>query len=133
MAGLAGYKAVAVVEEGGTRYHFAIYDDGNEYMPGDCVIVSCSGNGNYCQYKWICEIITPEESAEEFSKNITAEVIGKANAYFERKEKRKEADKIKKKMDALTKKIDAQKKYEFYASENEEFGELYKEYKKLLG
>ena len=40
MPKLTGYKEVAVIEIAGKEYHFAIYDDGQNYSAGDMVIVS---------------------------------------------------------------------------------------------
>ena len=78
MAALTGYKAVAVIEQGTgcckRDYHFAIYEDGTDYKPGDMVKVS-NGNG----FDVIKEIITPEEAHERFKKNITAEIICKVD------------------------------------------------------
>lgn len=62
MAALTGFKAVAVIEQGTgcykKDYHYAIYDDGTTYMPGDKVYVS--GTSNTCILK-IKEIITPKK------------------------------------------------------------------------
>ena len=46
MSKLTGYKAVAVIKQGYAykHYHFAIYDDGFDYQPGDKVILSNSND-----------------------------------------------------------------------------------------
>ena len=134
MAALTGYKAVAVIEQGTgcckRDYHFAIYEDGTDYKPGDMVKVS-NGNG----FDMIKEIITPEEAHERFKKNITAEVICKVDttAYDERVRKRKEAADIKKEMDKVIKQMDEKMKYEIYAEENPELKKMLEKYKELEG
>ena len=101
MAKLTGYSKVAVVKMGCTNYHFAIYNDGFDYQPGDKVLVS----GNK-QVQVIDEIITPEESTQRFNKNIIAEVICKVDtsSYDIRVKNKKRAVDVKQKMDALIKK-----------------------------
>lgn len=130
MAALTGYKAVAVIKQGcyNKDYHFAIYEDGTDYKPGDMVKVS-GGNG----FDVIEEIITPEEVHERFKKNITAEVICKVDttAYDERVRKRKEAANIKKEMDKVIKQMDEKMKYEIYAEENPDLKDMLKKYMEL--
>lgn len=130
MAALTGYKAVAVIKQGyyNKDYHFAIYEDGTDYQPGDMVKVS-GGNG----FDVIKEIITPEEAHERFKKNITAEVICKVDttAYDERVRKRKEAAEIKKEMDKVIKQMDERMKYEIYAEENPELKDMLRKYMEL--
>lgn len=127
---LTGYSAVAVIRQCYSKYHFAIYDDGNVYNPGDKVLVS----GNNC-VQTIDSIISPEEAAKIYNKNITAEVICKIDttAYDERVVKRKEAEKLKKEMDKIIKEIDETKRYEMYISESPELKDMYEKYKKLIG
>ncbi len=127
---LTGYSKVAVVKMGYGTYHFAIYNDGFDYQPGDKVIVS--GND---QIQKIDEIITPEEAAARYNKNITAEVICKVDisSYDIRVVKRKQAADIKKKMDAMIKQMDETNKYEMYAEQNPELKELLESYKELVG
>lgn len=130
MAKLTGYNKVAVIKQGYGVYHFAIYNDGFDYQPGDQVIVS----GNK-QLQVIDEVITPEESIQRFDKNITAEVICKVDtsSYDNRVEDRKRAADVKQKMDALIKKMDETNKYEIYAERNPELKELLETYKELVG
>lgn len=127
---LAGFNKVAAIKQGYGTYHFAIYDDGFDYKPGDTVIVS--GNN---QIQKIDEIITSEEAAERFNKNITAEVICKIDTsdYDKRVENRKQATDIKKKMDAIIQKMDEENKYKMYAMFNPELKELLDKYKELVG
>lgn len=130
MAALTGYKAVAVIKQGcyNKDYHFAIYEDGTDYKPGDMVKVS-GGNG----FDVIKEVITPEEVHERFKKNITAEVICKVDttAYDERVRKRKEAADIKKEMDKVIKQMDEKMKYEIYAEENPDLKDMLRKYMEL--
>lgn len=130
MAKLTGYNKVAVVKIGCANYHFAIYNDCFDYQPGDNVLVS----GNK-QVQVIDDIISPEEAAQRFSKDITAEVICKidTSAYDERENKRKMADEIKKKMDAIIEKMKETNKYEMYAERNPDLKNLLNSYKELVG
>lgn len=136
MAALTGFKAVAVIEQGTgcykKDYHYAIYDDGTTYMPGDKVYVS--GTSNTCILK-IKEIITPKEAADRCKKNITAEIICRVdtNAYDARVEQRKEAAALKKEMDKMIKQMDETKKYDMYAAENPELKEMLDKFKNLMG
>ena len=128
---LTGYKNVAVIRtDGGINdYHFAIYDDGVDYHPGDKVIVT--GNNKIQE---ISEIITPEEAKDRFDKDIIAEVIGRIDttAYDKRVEKRKEAKRIKEEMDKKVKEMDELLKYEMYAKQSPEFLALLDKYKELV-
>lgn len=131
MSKLTGYKAVAVIKQGYAfkHYHFAIYDDGFDYQPGDKVILS---NGNDI---WtINEIITPEEATARYNKNITAEVVCKVdtNSYEKRVQKRKAIEKLKRDMDKKIKEMDENKKYEMYAAENPDLKNMLEAYKTLV-
>lgn len=129
MSKLTGYKAVAVIKQGYNNYHFAIYEDGFDYKPGDKVILSNSND------IWtINEIITPEEATARYSKNIIAEVVCKVdtNSYDKRVQKRKEIEKLKRDMDKKIKEMDESKKYEMYAAENSDLKNMLEEYKALL-
>lgn len=130
MAKLTGYSKVAAINIGCGTYHFAIYDDGFDYQPGDTVYVS--GNGD--KIGTITEIMTAEEASNRFNKNITAEVICKVftSAYDKRVEKRKNAEKIRKKMDSVIKQMDEENKYEMYAERNPELKGLLEVYKELV-
>lgn len=136
MAALTGYTAVAVIEEGTgcckRDYHYAIYDDGTTYMPGDKVYVSGTINTSILKIK---EIITPKEASERFNKNIIEEVICKVNteAHDTRIKQRKEAASLKKEMDKMIKQMDETKKYDMYAAENPELKEMLDRYKELRG
>ena len=131
MSKLTGYKAVAVIKQGYAfkHYHFAIYDDGFDYQPGDKVILSNSND------IWtINEIITPEEATARYNKNITAEVVCKVdtNSYEKRVQKRKAIEKLKRDMDKKIKEMDESKKYEMYAAENPDLKNMLESYKALV-
>ena len=128
---LTGYTKVAVIKTDGciSNYHFAIYDDGVYYRPGDKVMVS--GND---RIQVIEEIITPDEAKERFDGDIIAEVIGRIDtiAYDRRVKKRKEAKQIKEEMDKKVKEMDELLKYEMYAKQSPEFLALLDKYKELV-
>lgn len=128
MSKLTGYVAVAVVENCGKGYHYAIYDDGVIYKDGDKVIVSGSNT-----IKTIKEIIRPEEAKNRYGGNITAEVICRLDTKFydERVRKRREAEKTKNEMDKLIKEMDEINKYEMYAKQNPELQTLLQKFKEL--
>lgn len=128
MAKLEGFTKVAVIKYGCVSYHFAIYDDGTNYEPGDMVVVS----GNSAPGE-IDEIISAEDAASRFKKNITAEVICKidTSAYVARLEKRKEKEKLKKEMDKRKKEIQQRLDDEYYASKDPQYAEMLKEYEEL--
>lgn len=128
MAKLEGYTKVAVVKYGCCQYHFAIYDDGFDYNVGDMVVLSNGSNPTV-----INEIISVEEAERRFGKNITAEVIGKVDtsAYDKRVKQRKEKEKLKKQLDKLKKEIQKKLDNEYYASKDESFAELLREYESL--
>ena len=130
MSKLTGFSKVAVIRQGSLDYHFAIYDDGYSYEPGNKVMVSGDD-----KVKTINEIITPEEAAERFKKNITAEVICPVDtsAYDERVNKRKAAEDLKKKMDDAIKKMDEEYKYEMYAEKNADLKAMLDQYRELVG
>lgn len=128
MTKLEGFSKVAVIKWGYcTLYHFAIYDDGNDYKVGDMVALS-NNNPN----AKIDEIISVEESRGRYKGNITAEVIGKidTSAYEKRVAQRKEKEELKKKLDKRKKEI--QKKLdEYYASKDNVYAEMLKRYESL--
>ena len=129
MAKLEGFSKVAVVNYGGcSDYHFAIYEDGVDYQVGDMVVFS---NGSTPQR--IKEIISISEANSRFSKNITAEVIGKVDttAYDKRVEQRKEKEKLKKELDKRKKEIQKKLDDEYYASKDETYAELLRQYESL--
>lgn len=125
MAKLEGYSKVVVVKYGSCEYHFALYDDGNEYNTGDTVVFS-----GHSEPAKIEEIISVEEAETRFKGNITAEVIGKVDttAYEKRVEQRREKEKLKKEMDKRKKEIKARLDDEYYASQDEVYAKMLKEY-----
>lgn len=130
MAKLEGFSKVAVVDFGGysKNYHFAIYEDGNDYKVGDFVVLS-NNNPN----ARIKEIIEIDEASENYGRNITAEVIGKVDtsAYDKRVEQRKEKEKLKKEMDKRKKEIQKKLDDEYYASKDEEYAEMLRKYESM--
>ena len=129
MAKLEGYSKVAVVNYGGyIDYHFAIYDDGVDYKVGDLVVFS---NGSAPTN--IKEIINAEEANIRYKKNITAEVIGKVDtsAYEKRVEQRKKKEKLKNELDKRKKEIQKKLDDEYYASKDETYAEILRQYESL--
>lgn len=121
MAKLEGFDKVAVIKYGSSEYHFAIFEDGNKYYPGDTVLLS----GNSTPAK-IEGILSAEEAAERCKKNITAEVICKLDisAYEKRVEQRKEKERIKKEMEKRKKQLMKEMEDEYYASIDPEYKEM---------
>ena len=126
MAKLEGYSKVAAIRYGyGLLYHFALYDDGAVYEVGDNVVVT--GRSDIGKIE---EIISIEEAAERWKKNITAEVICKVDvsAYQERVKNRVEKEKLKKQLDKRKKEIQERLDNEYYAAKDEEYAALLKKY-----
>lgn len=130
MEKLEGFSKVAVVKYGccQTPYYFAIYNDGNDYKAGDV----CLFSGSSTPAKLV-EVISIEEAANRTSKNISAEVIGKVDttAYDKRVEKRKEKEKLKKEMEKRKKEIQKKLDDEYYASKDETYAEMLRQYENL--
>lgn len=128
MAKLEGYSKVATINYCGREYYFALYDDGKEYQPGDYVVVSGRSDPGT-----ISEILTLEEAKERFNANITAEVIGKVDvsAYEKRVEQRKEKERLKKELTKRKKEIQERLDDEYYASKDETYAMLLKQYENL--
>lgn len=129
MAKLTGFDKVAVIRMCGVDYHFALYDD--DVKENDTVLVSANQR---MQVKTVDRVISAEEAAETFKKNITAEVICKVDisTYEQRVEKRKEAERLKKEMDKLIKKLREENEYEMYAERCPELCGLLMRYKELV-
>ena len=81
----------------------------------------------------IKEIISISEANSRFSKNITAEVIGKVDttAYDKRVEQRKEKEKLKKELDKRKKEIQKKLDDEYYESKEETNEEMLRQYESL--
>lgn len=128
MAKLEGYSKIAVIKYGAYPYYFAIYEDGNDYHVGDMVLLSGSSTPSN-----IVEIITLEEAAKRYNRNITAEVIGKVDisAYERRVEQRKKKEKLKKELDKRKKEIQQKLDDEYYASKDLTYAEMLKQYESL--
>lgn len=128
MAKLEGFSKVAVIKWSYTQYHFAVYDDGNDYKVGDMVALS----NNNLNAK-IDEIISVEEARKRYKKDITAEVIGKIDisAYEKRVEQRKKKEELKKELDKRKKEIQKKLDDEYYASKDDVYAEMLKRYENL--
>ena len=81
----------------------------------------------------IKEIVDLEEATKRFSKNITAEIIGRVDttAYDKRVEQRKEKEKLKKELDKRKKEIQKKLDDEYYASKDETYAEMLRQYESL--
>lgn len=129
MSKLEGFSKVAVIKYNGNYpYHFAIYDDGTDYQVGDMVLLS----GVSTSVR-IDEIISVEEAKQRTVKTITAEVIGRVDtsAYDKRVENRKEKEKLKKELAKRKKEIQEKLDDEYYASKDEVYAEMLKQYESL--
>lgn len=129
MAKLEGFSKVAVIKFGGNYpYHFAIYDDGVDYQKGDMVVLT--GNSTPAR---ISEIISVAEANIRSNKNITAEIIGRVDttAYEKRVWQRKEKEKLKKELDKHKKEIQGKLDDEYYASKDETYAEMLRQYESL--
>ena len=128
MAKLEGYSKVAAIRYESGLYHFALFDDGVVYEVGDTVVVT--GRSDIGKIE---EIISVEEAAERWKKNITAEVICKVDVsvYEKRVEQRKEKEKLKKQLDKRKREIQERLDNEYYAAKDEKYAELLKKYSEL--
>ena len=121
MPKLTGYKEVAVIEIAGKDYHFAIYDDGQNYSAGDMVIVSGAARTDIREIK---EIISIEAAETRCAKGITAEVISRVDLldYRKRVEYRRAESKV-----------DRETKLRLYSENLPEIKTLLDKYKELTG
>lgn len=128
MTKLSNYKNVAVVDIGGGKYHYALYDD--NIKAGDKVLVTGAMSGTPLKVE---NVISPEESHDSFTKDITAEVMCKVDLsdYNKRVESRKAVEELKKEMDKEIKKMDETRKYEMYAEMNPALAEMLDRLKEL--
>lgn len=126
---LTGYNKVAVIEIGGTDYHFALYDD--DIQVGDWVLVTGNCNARLLMVK---EVITKDEAKERFNKDITEEVICKVDlsAYDTRVENRKRAEKLRKEMDKRIAEMAEINKYAMYAEKDDKLAKMLAEYRELV-
>lgn len=131
MAGLEGFDYVAVSEESGKDYYYAIYDDPHVYYIGQRVLI-IDGYRNY-RTIIIKNIIRRDTARSNFKKNITAEVICPVDfsAFENRVNSRLKKEQIRSKMDNLKKKIKKEIDDQYYAEKNEEYAALLREYMEL--
>lgn len=97
-----------------------------ELKVGDCVVVEKIGRGIFLgKITEVCEYGGETDYA----------YVGKAGevvtAYIDALEKEKRKEELRAQMEAKFKEIDKERKFEYYATLDESFGELYKEYKGL--
>ena len=131
MPKLTGYKEVAVIEIAGKDYHFAIYDDGQNYSAGDMVIVSGAARTDIREIK---EIISIEAAETRCAKGITAEVISRVDLldYRKRVEYRRES-KLRNEINKAISKVDRETKLRLYSENLPEIKTLLDKYKELTG
>ena len=132
MPKLTGYKEVAVIEIAGKDYHFAIYDDGQNYSVGDTVIVSGAARTGIREIK---EIISIETAETRCAKGITAEVISKIDLldYKKRVEYRRAESNLKNEINKAISKLDRETKLRLYSENLPEIKTLLDKYKELTG
>lgn len=125
MGKLEGFQKVAVIRYDGGKFHFAVYEDGEDYKPGDFVVLS----GKSAPAK-IEEIISTEEAAERYHGDICAEVIGKVDvsAYENRVKQRKRKAELEQAMSKRKKEIIKTFNNQFYAYQDEKYAEMLEEY-----
>ena len=97
-----------------------------ELKVGDCVVVEKIGRGIFLgKITEVCEYDCETDYA----------YVGKAGeavtAYIDALEKEKRKEELRVQMEAKFKEIDKERKFEYYATLDESFGALYKEYKEL--
>ena len=94
------------------------------YESGDTVVIEKEGRGIFLG-RIIGKALT--QDVEGYNIIMKADVA----AYFEAIEKRKKKEEIGRLLEEQLAKIDKMKKYEYYATLDKEFGELYEEFKNL--
>ena len=97
-----------------------------ELKVGDCVVIEKVGRGIF---------LGRITDVYDCGCNTDYTYIGKAGetvtAYIDALEKEKRKEELRAQMEAKFKEIDKERKFEYYATLDESFGELYKEYKEL--
>lgn len=97
-----------------------------ELKVGDCVVVEKDGRGIFLgRITEVCDCDCPTDYA--YVGKVGEAVI----AYIDALEKEKRKEELRAQMEAKFKEIDKERKFEYYATLDESFGELYKEYKEL--
>lgn len=97
-----------------------------EYKIGDCVVIEKIGRGIFLgRVTEVCDV----------GYETDYKCLGKAGeavtAYIDALDKAKRKEELRVQMEAKFKEIDKERKFEYYATLDESFGELYKEYKGL--
>ena len=96
----------------------------DEYEIGDTVVIEKEGRGIF-----LGRILGKALSKDAEGYNIVMKVV--VAAYFEDIEKEKKRQELMGLMEEKFREIDKLKKYEYYATLDKEFGELYEEFKNL--
>lgn len=97
-----------------------------ELKVGDCVIIEKNGRGIFLgriTYVCDCECNTDYTYVGKAGKDVAA--------YVDAIDKEKRKEELRAQMEAKFKEIDKERKFEYYATLDESFGELYNEYKSL--
>ena len=123
---LEGYTKVVEIEEAGCSYYFALYDDGIDYQPGDTVVLSDGHDPTR-----IKQIIPVEEMITKLM--IMYEVIGKIDisAYEQRLRQRQRKEELRKELCKRKREIQGRADDDYYASKDEKYAKLLKEYREI--
>ena len=118
------YLSEAKIKESNRRTNCFI--SAIELKVGDCVVIEKDGRGIFLgRITEVCDYGCETDYA----------YVGKAgevvSAYIEALDKEKRKEELRVQMEAKFKEIDKERKFEYYATLDESFGALYKEYKEL--
>ena len=97
-----------------------------ELKVGDCIVIEKKGRGIF-----LGKIIEACECECETDYTYIGKAGEAVTAYIDTLEKEKRREELRVQMEAKFKEIDKERKFEYYATLDESFGELYKEYKGL--
>lgn len=97
-----------------------------ELKIGDCVVVEKKGRGIFLGK--ITEVCSNDCETDYAYVGKAGEAV---TAYIDALEKEKRKEELRIQMEAKFKEIDKERKFEYYATLDESFGALYKEYKEL--
>ena len=93
---------------------------------GDAVVIEKENRGIF-----LGKIVGVSDIVEESGYKYVAHAGEGVTAYIDALEKEKRKEELRAQMEAKFKEIDKERKFEYYATLDESFGELYKEYKGL--
>lgn len=97
-----------------------------ELKVGDCVVVEKKGRGIF-----LGRIVDIDDIDYETDYIYVGKAGETVTAYIDALEKEKRKEELRAEMEAKFKEIDKERKFEYYATLDASFGELYKEYKGL--